>query len=56
MPDNEKFKSLMTKPNDIVYFTPVANSFYEKELIEELEMYFLDGRYKKVRMFKQEKD
>ena len=46
MPDNEKFKSLMTKPNDIVYFTPVANSFYEKELIEELEMYFLDGRYK----------
>ena len=36
----------MTKPNDIVYFTPVANSFYEKELIEELEMYFLDGRYK----------
>ena len=46
MPDNEKFKILMTKPNDIVYFTPVASSFYEKEHIEELEMYFLDGRYK----------
>ena len=46
MPDNEKFKILMTKPNDIVYFTPVASSFYEKEHIEELDMYFLDGRYK----------
>ena len=46
MPDNEKYKILFTKPNDIVHFTPVASSFYEKEYIEELEMYYLDGRYR----------
>ena len=45
MPDNNN-KILFTKNNDIVYFTPVASSFYEKEYIEELEMYFLDGRYR----------
>tara|TARA_R110000744_G_scaffold139486_15_gene250541 strand:+ start:1101 stop:1727 length:627 start_codon:yes stop_codon:yes gene_type:complete len=46
MPDNETYKNLFIKSNDIVYFTPVASSLYEKEYIEELEMYYLDGRYR----------
>ena len=46
MPEKENYKILFTELNDIVHFTPVASSFYEKEYIDEVAFYWLSDQRK----------